>query len=116
MPLLSRTRAIFLRAEFGFLGVMVVTLTHTPRLNGAPIGKSFRLRRMVSSTDWSTGDLVFLTLGLRTLRTSCRIVGIKKRVSNLPAGRPRHRRGGGGGRRGRAGGVFWGDPPPTPPP
>jgi len=34
MPLVSRTRAILRRAEFGFLGVVVDTLMHTPRLNG----------------------------------------------------------------------------------
>ena len=35
MPLVKRTRAIFRRAEFGFLGVVVETLVQTPRLNGA---------------------------------------------------------------------------------
>ena len=34
MPLVKRTRAIFLNAEFGFLGVVVVTFTHTPLLKG----------------------------------------------------------------------------------
>jgi hypothetical protein len=34
IPLVNRTRAIFRRAEFGFLGVVVVTFVHTPRLNG----------------------------------------------------------------------------------
>lgn len=33
-PLVSLTRAIFLIAEFGFLGVLVVTFVQTPRLNG----------------------------------------------------------------------------------
>jgi len=32
--LVSRTRATFLKAEFGFLGVVVKTLTQTPRLKG----------------------------------------------------------------------------------
>ena len=35
MPLVNRTRAIFLMAEFGFFGVFVVTFTQTPRLKGA---------------------------------------------------------------------------------
>src|SRR3989344_8739296 len=35
MPLVKRTRAIFLSAEFGFLGVVVETLVQTPRLKGA---------------------------------------------------------------------------------
>lgn len=34
MPLVSLTLATFLKAEFGFLGVVVNTLRHTPRLNG----------------------------------------------------------------------------------
>jgi len=34
MPFVSRTLAIFRRAEFGFLGVVVETFTHTPRLKG----------------------------------------------------------------------------------
>lgn len=35
MPLVKRTRAILRIAELGFLGVLVVTLTQTPRLKGA---------------------------------------------------------------------------------
>src|SRR3989338_5979727 len=38
MPFVSRTRATFRSAEFGFLGVIVVTLMHTPRLNGDAYG------------------------------------------------------------------------------
>jgi len=34
MPLVKRTLAIFLIAELGFLGVLVVTLVQTPRLKG----------------------------------------------------------------------------------
>ncbi len=34
MPLVSLTLAIFLSAELGFLGVVVPTFTHTPRLKG----------------------------------------------------------------------------------
>src|SRR3972149_1007004 len=33
-PFMSRTRATFRKAEFGFFGVVVNTLTHTPRLKG----------------------------------------------------------------------------------
>jgi hypothetical protein len=45
MPLVNRTRAIFLIAEFGFLGVLVVTFVHTPRLKGEndETGRFFRL-------------------------------------------------------------------------
>jgi hypothetical protein len=38
MPLLKRTLAIFRKAEFGFFGVVVVTLIQTPRLKGEPFG------------------------------------------------------------------------------
>ncbi len=55
MPFVRRTRAIFLMAEFGFFGVLVVTLTHTPRLKGA--GKktglfSMELNVRVKATDF----------------------------------------------------------------
>src|SRR5262245_10457678 len=36
VPLDSRTRAIFRRAEFGFFGVIVLTCRHTPRFCGHP--------------------------------------------------------------------------------
>ena len=36
MPFVSRTRATFRRAEFGFFGVVVNTFTQTPRLKGEP--------------------------------------------------------------------------------
>ena len=35
MPFVKRTRAIFRRAEFGFLGVVVETFVQTPLLKGA---------------------------------------------------------------------------------
>jgi len=34
MPFVKRTLAIFRRAEFGFLGVVVETFVQTPRLKG----------------------------------------------------------------------------------
>ena len=36
MPFVSRTRATFRRAEFGFFGVCVNTRVQTPRRCGAP--------------------------------------------------------------------------------
>lgn len=50
--LVNRTRAIFRTAEFGFLGVVVVTFTHTPRLNGEGNfeGRFFRTSKPVAST------------------------------------------------------------------
>src|SRR5688572_21571638 len=61
LPLESRTRVIFRRAEFGFLGVIVRTCRQTPRLNG-------HLSRI--------GDFENFRLALRPLRTSWLIVGI----------------------------------------
>src|SRR6476620_4897043 len=61
LPLESRTRATFRSAEFGFLGVIVLTWRQTPRLNGQAS---------------STGDLVLYTTGRRGLRTSWLIVGM----------------------------------------
>ena len=44
IPFVRRTLAIFRMAEFGFLGVLVVTLVQTPRLKGElkKIGLFFR--------------------------------------------------------------------------
>src|SRR5215472_9373189 len=61
MPVVSRTRATFRNAEFGFFGVVVDTRTQTPRRCG-------ELR--------SAGDFDFLTAGLRPMRMSCWMVGI----------------------------------------
>jgi len=62
-PLVSRTRATFRRAEFGFFGVVVYTRVHTPRFCGFFC---------------SAGDLFFLGAARRPLRTSWLIVGIDK--------------------------------------
>jgi hypothetical protein len=42
MPFVSRTRAIFRSAEFGFFGVIVRTFVHTPRFWGAPVLRRIR--------------------------------------------------------------------------
>ncbi len=76
MPLVKRTRAIFLMAEFGFLGVLVVTLVQTPRLKGAlkKIGRFFKtLNERVKA------GVFDLRRGVTRLRfTSWLIVGIKQ--------------------------------------
>jgi len=36
IPFVNRTRATFRNAELGFLGVVVYTRVHTPRLCGQP--------------------------------------------------------------------------------
>ena len=60
IPVVKRTRATFLNAEFGFFGVVVKTRVQTPRLCGAP------LRAGVDS-------LAFFDF--RPFRTNCWIVG-----------------------------------------
>src|SRR4029077_14194798 len=61
MPFVSRTRAIFRSAEFGFLGVIVDTRVQTPRFCGAP---------------WSAGVFVFSRLDVRPLRINWFTVGM----------------------------------------
>src|SRR5919198_1707337 len=61
MPFVSRTRATFRRAEFGFFGVTVKTRVQTPRFCGAPR---------------SAGVFVFDLGAVRPLRTSWLTVGM----------------------------------------
>src|SRR5689334_17665715 len=68
-PLVSRTRATFRSAEFGFLGVVVYTRVHTPRRCGLP---------------FSAGVLVLPVFAWRPLRTNCWMVGIRAFVSLRP--------------------------------
>src|SRR5438477_9741134 len=63
MPFVSRTRATFRSAEFGFFGVWVKTRTQTPRFCGLFC---------------SAGLLVLLTIFFRPARTSWLIVGINE--------------------------------------
>jgi hypothetical protein len=56
MPLVRRTRATLRSAEFGFFGVFVYTLVHTPRRCGEPL---------------RAGVFVFDVLLDRPWRTSC---------------------------------------------
>src|SRR6266545_717389 len=69
IPLVSRTRATFRSAEFGFFGVVVYTRVHTPRRCGLPL---------------SAGVLVLLVFAWRPLRTNCWMVGIRAFVSLRP--------------------------------
>src|SRR6202007_1372444 len=61
MPLVSRTRATFRRAEFGFLGVVVYTRVQTPRRWGQAC---------------KAGLAVFYRVSVRPLRTSWLNVGM----------------------------------------
>src|SRR5579872_7310843 len=63
IPFVSRTRAIFRSAEFGFFGVIVETRVQTPRRCGAP---------------WRAGVFVLSRLDVRPLRMSWLTVGMEK--------------------------------------
>jgi hypothetical protein len=69
MLLLKRTLAIFRKAEFGFLGVMVRTWVQTPRFCGDPSLGSMRPLRALKLKR-RAGALVFDFFTLRPLRTS----------------------------------------------
>src|SRR6266576_6666955 len=67
-----RTRATLRRAEFGFLGVVVYTRVQTPRRCGAA---TFFLRPL---PDFRPGVASFLVFGVRPLRISCDVVGMRR--------------------------------------
>src|SRR3954471_4394689 len=72
MPPEIRTRATLRSAEFGFLGVVVYTRVHTPRRCGAA---TFFLRPL---PDLRPGVDSFLDFGVRPLRTSWLVVGMRR--------------------------------------
>src|SRR5919204_6421448 len=71
MPLVSRTRATLRSAEFGFFGVVVYTLVHTPRRCGAA---TFFLRPL---PDLRPGVASFFFGAVRPLRISWLVVGMR---------------------------------------
>src|SRR6478609_3329500 len=71
MPPEMRTRATLRSAEFGFLGVVVYTRVQTPRRWGAA---TFFLRPL---PDLRPGVASFLVFGVRPLRTSWEVVGMR---------------------------------------
>src|SRR5215211_1453785 len=74
-----RTRATLRSAEFGFFGVVVYTRVHTPRRCGAA---TFFLRPL---PDLRPGVDSFLDFGVRPLRTSWLVVGMRRgMVANPP--------------------------------
>src|SRR6478735_3502935 len=79
MPLVSRTRAILRRAEFGFFGVTVATRVQTPRRCGAATA-FFR-----PWPDLSPGVVVFFFGRLRPLRTSWFVLGTAAHSSGRTA-------------------------------
>src|SRR4051794_7559865 len=74
MPPEMRTRATLRSAEFGFLGVVVYTRVQTPRRCGAA---TFFLRPL---PDLRPGVASFFVFGLRPLRTSWDVVGIRREM------------------------------------
>src|SRR6266545_6299122 len=86
MPLVSRTRAILRSAELGFLGVIVRTCTHTPRLSGLPFGTEYRRWRSALKLKRSAGAAVFFLSFARPLRTSWLIVGNEVPTPNPSSG------------------------------
>src|SRR3954451_7720882 len=76
-----RTRATLRSAEFGFFGVVVYTRVQTPRRWGAA---TFFLRPF---PDFRPGVDSFLLFGVRPLRTSWLVVGMRR--SMVAAGRGR---------------------------
>src|SRR5258708_38831654 len=83
MPLVSRTRAALRRAEFGFLGVVVYTRVQTPRRCGAAT------RFLRPLPDLRPGVASFFFGGVRPLRTSWLVVGMRWRMVAARRGRPR---------------------------
>src|SRR3954470_9662078 len=69
-----RTRATLRSAEFGFFGVVVYTRVHTPRRCGAA---TFFLRPL---PDFRPGVDSFFGFGLRPLRMSWLVVGMRRRM------------------------------------
>jgi len=65
MPLESLTLAILRKAEFGFLGVVVVTFKQTPRLKAAPLANSCFFRLKVLETTRKAGVFDFFFLDCR---------------------------------------------------
>src|SRR5260370_40869863 len=72
MPPEMRTRATLRSAEFGFFGVVVYTRVHTPRRWGAA---TFFVRPL---PDLRPGVDSFLDFGVRPLRTSWLVVGMRR--------------------------------------
>src|SRR5918911_3143007 len=74
MPPEIRTRATLRSAVFGFFGVVVYTRVHTPRRCGAA---TFFLRPL---PDLRPGVDSFFDFGVRPLRTSWLVVGMRREM------------------------------------
>src|SRR5215216_1342605 len=100
IPLVSRTRATLRSAEFGFFGVVVYTRVHTPRRCGAA---TFFLRPL---PDFRPGVASFFGLGLRPLRMSWLVVGMRRPMVAGDRGRIRGDQGVGTAASASRGGVY----------
>src|SRR3954464_541687 len=85
MEFVRRTRATLRSAEFGFFGVVVYTRVQTPRRCGAA---TFFLRPL---PDFKPGVASFFVFGLRPLRTSWDVVGIRRVMVAVAIGSPSDR-------------------------
>src|SRR3954471_14244836 len=83
MPPEMRTRATLRSAEFGFFEVVVYTRVQTPRRCGAA---TFFLRPL---PDLRPGVDSFLDFGVRPLRTSWLVVGMRRVMVAKSGGSPR---------------------------
>jgi len=75
MPLVKRTLAILRKAEFGFLGVVVVTFKQTPRLKGEGYAEGLFFNK--SKPRHSAGDFGFALVIFLGLFISWWMVGMK---------------------------------------
>src|SRR6185295_9215907 len=98
MPEVSRTRATFRSAEFGFFGVVVNTRVHTPRRWGEPFSAGvFDLSVLVSRplrTSWAIVGTALLAVGVDRTRMARRIArgGRPTRARPVRSHKPRKAR------------------------
>ena len=76
MPLVNLTLAIFLKAELGFFGVVVLTCMQTPLLKGE--GCTIGLFFTELNAKAKAGDFVFARATFLGFLKSCLNVGIQK--------------------------------------
>src|SRR5512146_2982315 len=76
LPLVSRTRATFRNAEFGFFGVCVLTIRHTPRRCGEPLISDTRFFFLEAILGFRTNWLI---VGIRpiSIKTQKRLFDAK---------------------------------------
>src|ERR1035437_8063531 len=85
-----RTRATLRSAEFGFLGVVVYTRVHTPRLNGFALRAGALSLRAMSRRLWRTSWLmvgIFPAVFVVLIHTWIARRAARNRRANYPGGR-----------------------------